>query len=554
MRCVRAVSRSASVVRRTTSTSRLNASSTCPPSRSRSATSVWASTSSGFAAAAARASVRSTPSVRLSSLAMASPAAASASAGLASTSFSYSATAPSMSPRSSASWAGTYRGASCSSPVSSSTGPCPERGWWRPVNPLAVSCCSTWVTTWRRSSIGAASWISGIGRPCATSTTSGTDGICIAWAIWGTASMSTRPSRKRPSNSLERVWRSSASRTLSGERLGLSKASSTGALREPSSTSWKFCSVTETAYAALVPGPPAGPEPSDPCNPCNPDRSTAPGREKGCSLMAPLFPHRYWSHNRPPQTILRPVGWAEPDRDVTPARRQVLRSTAWLVGYVLASLLGRAIVLDNNVNVVSPAAGIALVWLAGSSRRMLPVDAVLLGLSTMAVIALTDGGTARTILSVVVVLQILLTLWLMRRLVPDIWGTGGRVPFTRLPQFGWLLVSIVVATFVAMLVRTVVGIAVTPEGWDMLIGRFGRQGSAMATIGILGLLLGGWITQQRDRGEPVARRPSPSDLLHAFGIELVAGLLFVVFWQDPGIPTTYILSLTVVWCAIRFSP
>ena len=58
-------------------------------------------------AAAVRASARSTPSVRLSSCAMARPAAASASAGLAATSFSYSATAPSMSPRSRASWAGT---------------------------------------------------------------------------------------------------------------------------------------------------------------------------------------------------------------------------------------------------------------------------------------------------------------------------------------------------------------------------------------------------------------------------------------------------------------
>ena len=39
----------------------------------------------------------------------------------------------------------------------------------------------------------------------------------------------------------------SASWTLSGDRLGLSKESSTGAVRDPSSTSWKFCSVIRTA-------------------------------------------------------------------------------------------------------------------------------------------------------------------------------------------------------------------------------------------------------------------------------------------------------------------
>ena len=46
-RCSRAASRSSPDVRRTSSTSRLNASSTWPPSRSRSATMVWAATSSG---------------------------------------------------------------------------------------------------------------------------------------------------------------------------------------------------------------------------------------------------------------------------------------------------------------------------------------------------------------------------------------------------------------------------------------------------------------------------------------------------------------------------
>jgi signal transduction histidine kinase len=259
--------------------------------------------------------------------------------------------------------------------------------------------------------------------------------------------------------------------------------------------------------------------------------------------------------DRPPPNDTDRVGWAESQRDTTPARLQVLQSTAWLLAYVLASLLGRIIVLDNNINVVSPAAGIALVWLASSSRRRLPVDAVLLGVSTMVVIGLTDGGTARTILSLVVVVQTLFAVWLLQRLVPGIWGTGGREPFNRLGQFGWLLFSIVAATLAAMVVRTVIGIIVTPDdGWDMFVGRFGRQASAMATIGVLGLLIGGWIAQQRDRGEALVTRPSLADVLHAIGIELVSGLLFLIFWQEPEIPTTYILTLTVVWAAIRFGP
>ena len=43
-------------------------------------------------------------------------------------------------------------------------------------------------------------------------------------------------------------------------------------------------------------------------------------------------------------------------------------------------------------------------------------------------------------------------------------------------------------------------------------------------------------------------------MLNAVGIETVSAGLFLVFWSNPEIPTTYILSLTVVWAAIRFSP
>lgn len=249
------------------------------------------------------------------------------------------------------------------------------------------------------------------------------------------------------------------------------------------------------------------------------------------------------------------MGWGESHRDPVPLRPDLVRSALWLTGYVLACLLGRIIVLDNTAAVVWPAAGVAVVWLASSSRRLFPLDVALLGLSTMCVIALTDGGTLRTFLSLAIVFQTLLVLWLARRLVPDIWGTGGRVPFTQLRQFGWLLFAIVVAAFATALLRTLVGVAAIPgDGFDMLAGRFGRQAAAMATIGLLGLLLGGWIAQQRDRGEPLVARPSPADVLHGIGIELTALLLFVVFWQDPEIPTTYILTLTVVWAALRFSP
>ena len=78
-----------------------------------------------------------------------------------------------------------------------------ERGWCRPVMPCAVSCCTELLEqrcAARRG--GSTSWNSGVaGRPSRSTNSIGTCGICMAWAIAGEASMSTRPARNRPSYS-----------------------------------------------------------------------------------------------------------------------------------------------------------------------------------------------------------------------------------------------------------------------------------------------------------------------------------------------------------------
>ncbi len=68
----------------------------------------------------------------------------------------------------------------------------------------------------------------------------------MACAICGTASMSTRPARNLPSNSPDRVSRSSASCALSGILDREKNTSSTGAFIDVSTMDWKFCSVIST--------------------------------------------------------------------------------------------------------------------------------------------------------------------------------------------------------------------------------------------------------------------------------------------------------------------
>src|SRR3954463_5803721 len=131
----------------------------------------------------------------------------------------------------------------------------------------------------------------------------------------------------------------------------------------------------------------------------------------------------------PPPDDTDPVVWGVSRRGVPAAMpRPAALTLVWFLGYVLALLLGRIIIVQpHNVGVVSPAAGLALVWVATArDRSQVIVDSLLLAVATGTVIALTDGTLGQSILSLLSVLQVLVAVWLMRRWVPHLWGGGGR--------------------------------------------------------------------------------------------------------------------------------
>lgn len=224
--------------------------------------------------------------------------------------------------------------------------------------------------------------------------------------------------------------------------------------------------------------------------------------------------------------------------------------------YVGACLLGRFTVIQpENIGLVWPAAGVALVWLASSTRRTWVLDIVLLSVSTVVVLLLTEGGVTRSFLSLLTVFQAVITILALRRWVPGIWGTGGRVPFKRLRDFGFLLLVVMATALVTAVLRSLLGLVLIPEeSFDLLLGRWGRNAASMATIGTFGLLLGGWIAEHRDRGTPVLLRPTRADVLHGAGIAAVVLAVGVFgFWRNTTVPTTFVLTLTSVWAGIRFN-
>ena len=233
------------------------------------------------------------------------------------------------------------------------------------------------------------------------------------------------------------------------------------------------------------------------------------------------------------------------------------RTALWLTAYVFACLLGRIIIVNpHSVVIVWPASGLALVWLASAlTRKQLVIDTVLLSVSTAVVIALTDGSTLQSVLALLAVIQTLVALWLIRRWVPHLWGAGGRESMSKLSDFGRILAAVAIGALVMAVLRTVLGLLFVPgEVLELALGRWGRNAAAMATIGVFGLLLGGWVTERRDRGLPVFNRPTRDDVLHGLGVVATTTAIFVLgFYLHPSIPSTFMLTLTVVWCAIRFN-
>ena len=129
------------------------------------------------------------------------------------------------------------------------------------------------------------------------------------------------------------------------------------------------------------------------------------------------------------------------------------------------------------------------------------------------------------------------------------------MPLKRLRDLGFLLAIVITTALLTAVLRTLLGIALVPgDGWDLLPGRWGRNASAMATIGTFGLILGGWIAVHRDRGKPVLTRPDRSDVLNGVGILVMVLVVGVFgFWRDPAVPPTFILTLTSVWAGVRFN-
>jgi signal transduction histidine kinase len=215
------------------------------------------------------------------------------------------------------------------------------------------------------------------------------------------------------------------------------------------------------------------------------------------------------------------------------------------------------VVQPDNVSLIAPSSGLAVVWLASARDRFeLVVDVVLISVITVVVLMATNGTAMQTLLSLLFPLQPLAVIYLLRTWTPHLWGGGGRRAMGTMADFGLVLLAMSTGVLAYSLLRTVLGELLIPqETLSIALGRTTRAIAAMATLGVGGLLLGGWMAEHHDEGRPAFPRPNPADVGQALGVTAATAIIFGFgFLLHPETPTTFMLTLTIVWVAVRFNP
>lgn len=245
--------------------------------------------------------------------------------------------------------------------------------------------------------------------------------------------------------------------------------------------------------------------------------------------------------------------------------RAAARTAGWFVAFVVAGYAGRASSLGGpELSLIWPAAGVAMLWLHGSTGRARRLDVLALTVATLLVNISTGSPLLLAGFYVLTnVGQVLLFLLLGHRWVPHVVGFGGTRPLCRLGEFGRLAFAALIACGVVALVGTI-GLAVTDHDVD-LIGYcvwWGRNTAGMVAIGLTGLLLGPDLVADGHRATGVLRRVARGFVPRSFarGVEasLLIGLTAVIYGSTiafgEGQPVAFVLLIPTFWVGIRFVP
>ncbi|GAA4078349.1 diguanylate cyclase domain-containing protein [Nocardioides kongjuensis] len=245
----------------------------------------------------------------------------------------------------------------------------------------------------------------------------------------------------------------------------------------------------------------------------------------------------------------------------------VVRLASWTAAFVAAGYVGRATIIDGTaLSLVWPAAGVALLWLATSSRRTVAADTVCFATATFVVNASTGASPAlATVFVVANLVQAGLVLALARWWVPEVWGFGGRRPLGRLAELGRFVAAALIACLVAALVGSA-GLYLTEHSGSLLtvLAWWGRNTVGLVAVSLVGLLAGpALVAAARSGGARslagvVRRAVTPRAPARAVEVVLLvmttAGVYLAVFATPSGPALAFLVLVPTFWAGIRFSP
>ncbi|MGH3347994.1 MAG: ATP-binding protein [Nocardioides sp.] len=218
----------------------------------------------------------------------------------------------------------------------------------------------------------------------------------------------------------------------------------------------------------------------------------------------------------------------------------------------VAGYLGRLTFDDDlQIGLIVPASGVAVLWLATSDRRTRVGD--LLGIAVTVGTALRlEGATWPQLLLAVILSLVTAVTWvaLMRRLLPDLRGVGGKRPFGTLPDLAvFMAVSVATAAFTALLRGT--GLFLLPSSDPATIGlTFIRNLTWIFAIVAFGLLaLSHRWSEVQAWWTSIARRGLR--LVETAVVLATTGAIASEVFSDAPTPYAFPLVLGTVWAAFR---
>ncbi|MER7280223.1 ATP-binding protein [Dactylosporangium sp. NPDC000244] len=228
----------------------------------------------------------------------------------------------------------------------------------------------------------------------------------------------------------------------------------------------------------------------------------------------------------------------------------LLRTAAWALVYLLATVAGRKTILDgSNLSLVWPAAGVSVLWFAAQRKaRVRWADPVALTVITL-VVNLATGATLLLALWFVVanLAQVTVFTRMLHRLSPHLWGAGGDEQLSRSADLWRLLLATCAGAGAGALVGpTAIWLTTDRFLWTDGVVWFLRNGVSILLIVAVGLRLG----HQRARGWRWTR-PSAVRLAEYAALVVCSLTAYGVGFGVSHLPLAFPLLAVTVWAALR---